>query len=186
MAGVNDTIEQIPDRNIENTLCAEARPRQSEPRLYRWVARITKACGTVTFLWANGAFFAAWVLVNLTPLAFDPYPYTFLLFGVSIEAIFLAILILISQNLDAAENERRHHLDLQMNLLSERELTALMRLVVQLAERAGMSEKDTAEVRSFAHDTDPSGVLAQIMHAERRHNLQQPGEKKNASEDASD
>ena len=98
----------------------------------------------------------------------------------SLEAIFLSILILISQNMDAAESERRHHLDLQMNLLAEREITALMRLVVEMARRGGVPEELTAEARSFAHDTDPSGVLAQIIRAEHRHHLVRPEEGKPA------
>ena len=177
---VNDTIEGITQHNIESILCAEDARRAKAPWIYRAIAKVTKACGTLGFLLGNAAFFAAWVAFNELLVPFDPFPYTFLLFGVSLEAIFLSILILISQNMDAAESERRHHLDLQMNLLSEREITALMRLVVEMARRGGVPEELTAEARSFAHDTDPSGVLAQIIRAEHRHHLVRPGEGKPA------
>lgn len=177
MRDVNDHIAQITKQNIEHILCAEADRRAQTKASYRWVARVSERCGTVGFLVANAVVFAAWVAVNQFVTAFDPYPYTFLLFGVSLEAIFLSVLILISQNMAAAESERRHHLDLQMNLLSEREITALMRLVVEMAEKLHIDCESTEEVRSFAHETDPSGVLAEIVSAEHRHRLEGAGQK---------
>lgn len=168
---VNETVERVTAQNIESILCAEDERRTRVPAIYRGISAVTAACGTPAFLAANAAVFAAWVAFNQWVYAFDPYPFTLLLFAVSLEAIFLSILILISQNMAAAESERRHHLDLQMNLLAERELTALMRLVVDMADRAGLPAEKTAEVRSFAHETDPSGVLAQIVRAEHRHRV---------------
>lgn len=169
MTNVNDHIAQVTEQNIENLLCTEDERRRKAPRAYRWVKAATRKCGTVGFLAGNAAFFASWIGVNELVTAFDPFPYTLLLLGVSLEAIFLSVLILISQNLDAEESERRHHLDLQMNLLTEREMTALMRLVVKMAEQSGLDHEVTHEARLFAHETDPAAVLSQIVKAERRH-----------------
>ena len=177
MGEVNDHIAQITRQNIENILCAEEKRRAGTRLVYQWVGKVTQACGTVGFLVANAILFAAWIAFNEWVVAFDPYPYTFLLFGVSLEAIFLSVLILISQNMDAAESERRHHLDLQMNLLSEREITALMRLVVEMADKLDIADEKTQEVRAFAHETDPAGVLAEIVHAEHRHRLEGAGQR---------
>jgi uncharacterized membrane protein len=71
--------------------------------------------------------------------------------------------------MSSAENDRRHHLDLQINLLNERETTALLRLVVQMADQLGVSAEHQEEVRRFAHKTDPAAVLGQIVAAEQRH-----------------
>ena len=169
MHNVNDHIARVTEQNIENLLCTEEERRRKTPRIYRLVSAVTRNCGTVGFLVVNAVFFAAWIAVNELVVTFDPFPYTLLILGVSLEAIFLSILILISQNMDAQESQRRHHLDLQMNLLTEREITALMRLVVEMAERAGLDESQTREARCFAHETDPSAVLSQIVKAERRH-----------------
>nr|WP_082606931.1 MULTISPECIES: DUF1003 domain-containing protein [unclassified Acidovorax] len=173
---VNDHIAQVTYRNIENILCAEDVRRNNTQLLYRAVAKVTQACGTVGFLALNAFIFIGWIVFNELIVKFDPFPYTLLLFGVSLEAIFLSVLILISQNMAAAESERRHHLDLQMNLLSEREITALMRLVVHMAEKNGIPDEKTEEVRAFAHETDPAGVLHQIVRAEHRHRLVVAGE----------
>ncbi|PUA95303.1 putative membrane protein [Acidovorax sp. 107] len=176
MGNVNDHITQVTHQNIENILCAEDDRRKQTQRPYRAIAKVTQACGTVGFLVLNAVLFIGWIVVNEFIVRFDPFPYTLLLFWVSLEAIFLSVFILISQNMAAAESERRHHLDLQMNLLSEREITALMRLALDISEKVGVPDEKTEEVRAFAHETDPSGVLNQIIRAEHRHRVVVAGE----------
>lgn len=166
---VNETIERVTTRNIESILCAEDARRRRRPFIFRAIARVAAVCGTVGFLVGNALLFGLWMGFNESRWGFDPYPFSFLLVGVSLEAIFLSILILISQNDAAQESERRHHLDLQINLLAEREQTALMRLVLDVAQRVGVPAERMGEVRAFAHETDPSGVLTQIVRAERKH-----------------
>ena len=83
----------------------------------------------------HGVWFAGWLLVNcyLTPLVpFDPYPFNLLNSIVSLEAIFLALLVLASQNRLTHESEKRGHLDLQVNLISEREMTLVLRMLQEL------------------------------------------------------
>ncbi|KAF1048422.1 DUF1003 domain-containing protein [Xylophilus sp.] len=166
---VNPAIEQLTHKNIEALLCHEEKRRHRKPRSHRIVSSIARWCGTLGFFWVNLAFFVAWIGWNLGPWAFDPYPFTFLITTVSLEAIFLSIFILISQNLDAVESERRHHLDLQINLLNERETTALMRLMTEVAARVGVDDRLLEEVNALARDTDPEAVLNQIVKAEHEH-----------------
>ncbi len=164
--GRDRTIHQITHSNIQSILQVEDTRRRRKPFAHRLVERIARFCGTMTFLWINVGWFLAWVAANVLLEPFDPYPFTLLLLLVSLEAILLAVLILISQNLSAAENERRHHLDLQINLLNEREMTALLRLAVAVAGRLGIDDEQLREVASLAEETDPTAVLRQIAEAE--------------------
>ena len=168
-AATHPNVEAITHKNIESILTIEEARRQRKPAYYRVVERIARFCGTIEFLWINVAWFAVWIGFNVLGRPFDPYPFTFLILVVSLEAIVLSILILISQNLSATENERRHHLDLQINLLSEREMTALLRLTTLMADRMGISTEDQAEVDALACDTDPAEVLQEIVKAEHAH-----------------
>lgn len=163
------SVDELTHRNIESILCLEEEERRAKPFLYKAVAKAAAFCGTIAFLWLNVAAFAAWIALNEVFIKLDPYPFTFLLFLVSLEAIFLSVLILISQNMASEENERRHHLDLQINLLNEREMTAMMRLTLRMAERMHMDAADLEEVRSLADDTDPESVLHDIVKAEEIH-----------------
>jgi uncharacterized membrane protein len=163
------SIEELTHRNIEAILHLEEENRRSKPALYRLVARISRFCGTVAFLWWNLGFFALWIVLNQWVWKVDPYPFTFLLFLVSIEAIVLAIMILIAQNMSAEESERRHHLDLQINLLNEREMTSLLRLAMRMAQKMDLPPESHDEVRALAERTDPGKVLHQIVAAEAAH-----------------
>ncbi len=163
------SLQALTHRNIESILELEEENRRAKPLLYRAVARVAGFCGTVSFLWWNLAFFAAWIALNELVWRIDPYPFTFLLFLVSIEAIVLAILILISQNMSAEANERRHHLDLQVDLLNEREMTALLRLVTRMAEKMDLPPDSHNEVRALTERVDPGKVLHQIVEAEATH-----------------
>lgn len=165
----NPTLETLTHDNIESLLCHEDRDRNRKPWAYRMVERGARFSGSLTFLFANFLLFAVWIGVNLTPRAFDPYPFIFLTLVVSLEAIALSILILIGQNMSSEENERRHHLDLQINLLGEREMTALMRLTLKMAVALDIPPADRAEVSALAEDTEPVEVLDQIVAAEAMH-----------------
>jgi uncharacterized membrane protein len=163
------SIGELTHRNIEAILCLEEGNRRSKPALYKLVARMSRFCGTVAFLWWNLGFFALWIAVNQWGWKVDPYPFTFLLFLVSIEAIVLAVMILISQNMSDEESESRHHLDLQINLLNEREMTALLRLVTRMAEKMELPPEADDEVKALTQRTDPGKVLHQIVSAEAEH-----------------
>lgn len=166
---VNKVIGAFTERNIEAILCHEDERRMRESAFHRAVQRIAAFCGSLTFLWIQVVWFATWIGWNVEFKSFDPYPFQFLMLVVSLEAIFLSVLILISQNFSAVESERRHHLDLQMNLLSERETTAILRLLSKMADKMNISTEDQAEVDGFSDNTDPSAVLQQIISAERKH-----------------
>jgi uncharacterized membrane protein len=163
------SLQALTHRNIESILELEEENRRAKPMLYRLVSRISRFCGTVAFLWWNLGFFAAWILLNQFVWRIDPYPFTFLLFMVSIEAIVLAIMILISQNMSAEVSEHRHHLDLQVNLLNEREMTALLRLATRMAEKLDLPPETHDEVKALTERVDPGKVLHQIVEAEASH-----------------
>jgi Protein of unknown function (DUF1003) len=69
---------------------------------------------------------------------FDPYPFSLLTLLVSLEAILLTGFVLISQDRMTKRADRRAHLDLQVNLLAEQELTAILRVVCLIAEKTGL------------------------------------------------
>ena len=56
---------------------------------------------------------------------FDPFPFPFLTMTVSLEAIFLALFVLASQNRLGKQADKRGHLDLQINPLAEQEMRAV-------------------------------------------------------------
>ena len=73
-----------------------------------------------------------WIAINLNALPgikpFDPFPFGVLAAVVSSESVVLTILVLISQNRMTRQAERRSHLDLQVSMLAEQELTTMLEM----------------------------------------------------------
>src|SRR4029077_15836633 len=88
---------------------------------------------------AHVLWFAVWVGVNsLGRATFDRYPFNLLTLAVSLEAIVLTGFVLMAQSRMTREADKRAHLDLQINLLAEPELTAILKMQCLLAERIGI------------------------------------------------
>ena len=90
---------------------------------------IAEYSGSMEFLGLNLAVFVVWITLNLELLplipAFDPYPFGLLTMAVSLEAIFLSIFVLLSQNLQAAKDRVRSDIEYEINLKAELEVAEL-------------------------------------------------------------
>jgi uncharacterized membrane protein len=129
-------------RNVDQIAKLESEQVQHRSLTERIAATITRAAGTATFALAHLGWFVGWIVVNAGLVRrvrpFDPFPFNLLTMIVSLDAIFLSIWILISQNQMSRQADRRAHLDLQVNLLAEQESTATLRIVRQLAAHLGL------------------------------------------------
>jgi CRP/FNR family cyclic AMP-dependent transcriptional regulator len=108
-----------------------------------WVQKtatfIAEFSGSMTFLFLNATFFAVWISLNLGVLPwmepFDPYPFGLLTTAVSLEAIFLSIFVLLSQNLQSAKDRIRGDIEYQVNIRAELEINELHQKVDALHEK---------------------------------------------------
>lgn len=101
--------------------------------------------GTIGFVVLHLIWFVLWASINtgLVPFlpAFDPYPFQLLCMIVSLEGVLLATFVLIKQNRMSYISDRRAHLDLQVNLLAEREITRLLQVTEAIARRIGVTDQ---------------------------------------------
>ena len=96
---------------------------------------IAEFSGSIPFLILNAVFFGVWLVWNSVPsIAFDPFPYGFLTMIVSLEAIFLSIFVLVSQNRQADKDRIRNELDYQVNLKAELGVSTLLLKTDQVNE----------------------------------------------------
>jgi uncharacterized membrane protein len=128
---------------------------------------ITKVVGNVGFLLAQLILISGWSLVNLHLIpglkAFDPFPFGVLALIVSSESVFLTLFVLISQSRMARQSERRSHLDLQVGMLSEQELTTILQMLQQLCQHMGVNvDSSKEEVRSFSNTTDVHKLASEL------------------------
>lgn len=123
----------------------EAKALKSRSFLTRFADTLTSIFGSTTFLILNTLFFLIWIPVNLnlTPIApFDPFPFGLLTMIVSLEAIFLSIFVLVSQNRTAYTDSLREELHLQVNLIAEQEVTKILKVLGEIRQKIGITESD--------------------------------------------
>jgi uncharacterized membrane protein len=134
-------------------LAQEARDdRTAVGQLTDTVARVAGSMGFIAF---HAIWFAGWIVLNATRLAFDPFPYSLLNVVVALEAVFLTSIVLMNQNHMTRLADRRTNLDLQVNLLAEQELTAMLRMLHGLCKQAGVNVQIRDErVQQLLTETD--------------------------------
>ena len=151
-------------RNVAQIAKLESEQIHARSLSERVAGSVTRAAGSAACAVIHFVWFAGWIVVNAGLVRrvrpFDPFPFSLLTTIVSLEAIFLSIWILISQNQMTRQAERREHLDLQINLLAEQESTATLRLLHRLAKRLEVDlEIPEAEL---SEDTDIEHVAGMV------------------------
>jgi len=85
---------------------------------------------------------------------------------VSLEAIFLATFVLISQNRQALEADRRTKIDLQLNVISEQEVTTILRVLDLISTHLGVDLTADPDLQAMEHVTDLTRLMDEIDEAE--------------------
>jgi len=151
------TISAV-DKNIEAIRKLENETLQRLSTVEHIADNITAFAGSSPFIVLHVLWFGVWIFINSgvisTVTPFDPFPFSFLTLIVSLEAIFLTLLVLMSQNRMTKEADKRVHLDLQINMLAEQETTLILRMVQKITKHLGLEdEKDDSE-KDLSEPTD--------------------------------
>jgi uncharacterized membrane protein len=169
-SGMHDTRLPVSAKeNIESVAGIEKELTKQRSLVDRISERITAFVGSMTFVLVHVLWFIGWVVVNRVVEAagygaFDPYPYIFLNLALSIEAVLLATFVLITQNRQSRQAEQWGQLDLQVNLLAERETTKMLQMLNAICARLGVAEKDDKELKEMIKNTH---VEALAEHLEK-------------------
>jgi uncharacterized membrane protein len=126
---------------------------------------ITRFSGSMRFVYVHLLAYGTWIVANLGWLpGVAPWDPTFVVLAMiaSVEAIFLSTFILITQNRMAVQADRRAELDVQIGLLAEAEITKLVELVSDIAERMNVPASEHAEIEEMKQQVAPEAVLDAI------------------------
>ena len=101
--------------------------------------------GTLAFVLVQLIGVVLWVTFNagLVPAIqpFDPFPYHLLGGILALEGVLIAAFVLMKQNCMSKLADRRAHLDLQINLMTERETTKIIGMLLEVGERLNIQHK---------------------------------------------
>jgi uncharacterized membrane protein len=143
--------------NIQAIIDVEEQQERGRSFSDRLADAIATFAGTVIFVLVHLAWFALWAVINLGVVklapAFDPYPFQLLCMLVSLEGVLLSTFVLIKQNRMSNRADRRAHLDLQVNLLTEKEVTKVIQLLERISAHLGMADHGDAETRELGKET---------------------------------
>ncbi|HYI92295.1 MAG TPA: DUF1003 domain-containing protein [Bryobacteraceae bacterium] len=152
--------EQKPSPSARENIETVVRLEREFLEQRTWAERlgdgIADFVGTMSFIIVHLFALIAWVAINTgkvgVPL-FDPYPFVLLTMIVSMEGVLLATFVLMKQNRMSRRADQRNHLNLQIDLLAEKEITKILQLQRALCQRLGIPEGVDDEVRELSEHT---------------------------------
>jgi uncharacterized membrane protein len=118
--------------------------------------------GSISFLLLNAVAFTFWIVwntVGATAFHFDPYPYQFLTMSVSLEAIFLSIFVLISQNRQGAKDRLKAELDYQVDVKAELEMSTMAVTIRDMHYQLHQIQRD---IRQITHKPETEMTLTTV------------------------
>jgi uncharacterized membrane protein len=124
----------------------EAKALRKRPLSIKIADKLTSYFGSLFFLLLNIFLFTFWILINAGKIpgipVFDPYPYVLLITFVSLEAIILTTVVLMSQNRQSQIATLRDELQLQVELISEKEISKVLNLLKKVLEKHNIKVTD--------------------------------------------
>jgi uncharacterized membrane protein len=136
-----------------------------------WADRVadllTESFGTLWFFILNALLFLFWILANTGHLGFapfDPYPFNFLTMVVSLEAIFLAIIVLMSQNRASRIADIRQKMDFEVNVRAEEEITKIISILHKLHDHVVVKNLRDPELREMEKKMDLKEIQRAAEH----------------------
>jgi uncharacterized membrane protein len=139
---------------------------------------LTSTFGSFSFLTFNILFFAFWILMNTGNISnlpiLDPFPFPLMTTIVSLEAIVLTLIVLMSQNRQSFISNLREEIDMQVNIASEQEITKILQILVKIANKQGikLDDKDLDEMLKVIEVSYLERKLAEQLETKKLNPLQ--------------
>ena len=167
----NSELAEPIRQNIETVAELHKHSEHSVSRPQRAIERVTSFLGRPRFLFLILIFVAFWMLINVLLIklgqqSFDPAPYFWLQGVLSLGAVLMSTVVLITQNRQDKVAELRMQLDIQASLLIEQKLSKLIEMVDELRQdnSTGVKPHDPqAEV--MKESIDPHQVVSTLKRS---------------------
>jgi uncharacterized membrane protein len=153
--------------NINTVIGIEEEALQKRTLADRISDTIANFVGSMPFVVLHLLWFGGWVAINTGALGqklkFDPYPFALLCMLVSLEGVLLSTFVLVKQNRMSLRADQRAHLDLQVNLLSEKEVTKILQLQKLICTHLGIAEaSNDKEVQELSSITAVDNIAREL------------------------
>lgn len=159
---------RLTEENVRTIAQLQEGLRRQRTFVERLADGIGSFVGSMSFAVLHIIWFTAWSVWNLGVVPglppFDRFPFMLLSLIVSCEAVVLSTFVLIKQNRMSRMSEERAHLNLQIDILAEQEITKMLQMIQLISQRLGVPE--ASNDRKAAALSEETGVemLAQKVH----------------------
>lgn len=158
-------LADIVHKNIKTML--QLRQQAEQRRGYRYIIanQITQYVGSFAFTMIQISFLILWISINSSWMPvqwrFDQFPYALLSTILTVEAILIAIFILMNQNHLKDLAQKSEDLNVQISLLTEHEVTQIISMVEKIYDHLNIigSNKDISDLKL---EMSPEKVLQVI------------------------
>ena len=142
---LQESLPECITKHIELIIGSEQaanRRRSRSETIYEYVGN---SIGTLNFVVLQLIGVVLWVVINaglIPPVRpVDPFPFPILNHFIALEAVLMTAFVLMKQNRMSKLADRRAHLSLQINLLTERETTKIIGMLLEIGKRFDIEHK---------------------------------------------
>ena len=154
-------MAKIVERNVNALL--DHKQNQIKKRSFqdKFVDSVTTFISSMISLYVHLFLYGSWVIWNLGWLKLKPFDSNFIALTTTaaVEAIFLTTFVLIGQKRMNIQADKWAELDLQVSLLTEHEVTRIMKLVTAMAKKMEIEEAHNKEAEELSKDIHPEKIL---------------------------
>ncbi len=162
----SDAVSKTLRRDMETLARLEEDAVKSRTPGERAADFIAGFAGTIQFVILHVVFIGLWIVLNARVVPFvapwDPYPFGLLGLVISLEAILLSTFVLMKQNRMGYRADQRAKLDLQINLLAEREMTLVLQMLHRISTRLGVRPAG-GEIEELSEETPIEALATEIQ-----------------------
>ena len=161
-------LTDILDQDIETIVALRITAERKVSRHQRLIEKVIGNLGRPVFFYLIFLFVILWIVVSTAATDLhlpwnDPAPFFWLQGILGGSGLFMTTGVLITQNRQDKLSEQRRHLDLQINLLTERKVSKLIELIEDLRyDLPSVKNRFDAEVEAMKEPIDPNTALTAL------------------------
>lgn len=154
-------ITQIIEKNVTALMDRKKQDLKRRSLTERFISTVTSFVGSMGSFYIHILLFGGWIIWNMGLLGLEPFDASFMLLATfaGVEAIFLTMIVLIGQKHMNAQAEKWAELGLQVSLLTEHEVTRILKLVTAMAQQMNIEVAADKEIEALTKDIQPDKVL---------------------------
>lgn len=166
---LEESLPSFISENIDAIIDSEQTANRRRTRSEVISDFVGSAIGTLSFVAVQLTGTILWVMINTGLMVhvrpFDPFPFPILNQVIALEAVLMTAFVLMKQNRMSKLADRRAHLSLQINLLTEREATKIIGMLLEIGKRFGIQHKVLDEETSQLSRLLTIETLIEALHS---------------------